>query len=128
MKRDKILFVCIENSCRSQMAEGFFNRFSQDETKATSAGTRPAGKVNLVAIEVMQKVGIEISNQKSKFLSDKMIETADRIFTMGCYDACPANLPRERTVDWQIEDPSGKSIEKFREVRDIIKEKVEELS
>ncbi len=124
---DIILFVCIENSCRSQMAEGFYNSLSNSEDVAISAGANPAKEVNPNAITVMKEVGVDISSYRPKFLSDELIADADRIFTMGCYDACPANLPREKTVDWQIEDPSGKSIEKFRKVRDIIKKKVEEL-
>ncbi len=124
MKMDNILFVCIENSCRSQMAEGFYNCLSKSKDIAISAGTKPAKEVNPNAITVMKEVGIDISSHRPKFLSDKLIANADRIFTMGCYDACPTNLPRERTVDWQIEDPSEKSIEKFREIRGIIKEKV----
>ncbi len=109
------------------MAEGFFNECSTGEVKAVSAGTRPALEVNPIAVAVMKEVGIDISGQTPKALSEEGIASAGRIFTMGCYDACPTNLPREKTVDWQIEDPSGKSIEKFREVRDIIKEKVEGL-
>ncbi|MFQ5887125.1 MAG: hypothetical protein ACE5HY_00335, partial [Candidatus Hydrothermarchaeales archaeon] len=101
--------------------------FSEDKAKAVSAGTRPAREVNPTAVEVMKEVGIDISRQRPKFLSDEIIKNADRIFTMGCYDACPSNLPREKTVDWQMEDPSGKSLEKFREIRDIIKKKVEGL-
>ncbi len=106
------------------MAEGFFNSLSKSEDTAMSAGANPTKEVNPNAITVMKEVGVDISSHRPKFLSGELIANADRIFTMGCYDACPTNLPRERTVDWQIEDPSGKSIEKFREVRDIIKEKV----
>jgi len=121
---NKILFVCIENSCRSQIAEGFYNSLSKSKDIAISAGSKPAKKVNPNAITVMKELGVDISSHEPKFLSDEMIANADRIFTMGCFDICPINLPREKMVDWQIEDPFGKPIEKFREIRKNIREKV----
>ena len=124
MKR--VLFVCVENACRSQMAEGFFNALSRGKAVAESAGNKPAEEVNPLAVRVMKEVGIDISNHKPKMISAEMINEADKVVLMGCgRDACPT-VPKE-VVDWHIEDPVGKGIQKFREVRDIIKVKVEEL-
>jgi len=122
----KVIFVCVENSARSQMAEAFFNRLAK-WSKAESAGTRPAKSVNPLAVEAMAEVGIDISGAKPKMLTLEMLEGADRVVTMGCLsgELCPAALVP--TEDWGIEDPAGKSIEKFREVRDVIRKKVEEL-
>ncbi len=122
----KVLFVCVENSCRSQMAEAFFNRISK-EARASSAGTKPASSVNPLAVQVMKEVGIDISDHKPKILTLEMIEDADKVITMGCMvgDVCPGAIVE--TEDWGIEDPDGKQIEKFREVRDLIGKKVEKL-
>lgn len=109
------------------MAEGFFNKFSGSRSRGISAGTTPTKEVNPMAIEVMSEVGIDIRHHKPKIVAGELIFNADRIFTMGCYDACPSNLPKKNTEDWGIDDPDGMSIEKFREVRDIIRMKVEEL-
>ncbi len=127
----RILFVCVENSCRSQMAEALFNQLAEDrgvKVRAMSAGTRPASEVNPLAVKVLREIGINITHRKPKALTPQMIEEADRIVTMGCLakDVCPAVF-LSKTEDWGIEDPSGKLIEKFREVRDIVKGKVENL-
>jgi len=108
------------------MAEAFFNRLAKG-AKAESAGTRPAKSVNPLAVEVMAEVGIDISGAKPKQLTLEMLEGADRVITMGCLsgELCPAALVP--TEDWGIEDPAGKSMEKFREVRDKIRKKVEAL-
>lgn len=122
----KILFICVENACRSQMAEVFFNKYSVGKAVAVSAGTRPANQVDPKAVEVMKEVGIDISKQKPKLLTQEMTKGTDRIVTMGCgAEFCPA--PYVKAEDWSIEDPSGKSLEKFREVRDEIRRKVEKL-
>jgi protein-tyrosine-phosphatase len=122
----KVLFVCVENACRSQIAETFFNKLASGKAIAMSAGTKPSNRVNSKAIEVMKEIGIDMDKQKPKLLTREMIENVDKLITMGCEaDFCPA--PYLKTEDWKIEDPSGKSIEKFREVRDKIKQKVEKL-
>lgn len=127
----RILFVCVENSCRSQMAEAILNKLAEDRgmtIRAMSAGTNPATQVNPLAIQVLREMGIDATHQKPKLLTQEMLKKADRVITMGCLakDVCPAIfLPK--TEDWGMEDPSGKPIEKFREVRDMIKGKVEEL-
>jgi len=122
----KVLFICVENACRSQIAEAFFNKFAMSKAVAVSAGTRPADQVNPKAVEVMKEVGIDISKQKPKILTSELTRKVDKIVTMGCgADFCPA--PYVKAEDWSIEDPSGKSLEKFREVRDEIRRKVEKL-
>ena len=122
----KVLFICVENACRSQIAEAFFNKYAMGKAVAISAGTRPASHVNPRAVEVMKEVGIDISKQKPKLLTQEMTREVDKIVTMGCgAEFCPA--PYVKAEDWSIEDPSGKSLDKFREVRDQIKRKVEKL-
>lgn len=121
----KVLFVCVGNSSRSQMAEAFFNSVAKN-ARASSAGTRPAEKVNSTAIQVMNEAGIDMSGAKPKPLTPEMLKNVDRVITMGCSvgNICPAAASNE---DWGIEDPLGKPIEKIREIRDIIKRKVAQL-
>jgi len=121
-----VLFVCIGNSGRSQIAEAFFNKLSKT-WKAISAGTKPDDNVHLYTIRVMKEVGIDTSKQKPKLLTREMMEKADKIITMGCgADVCPASyLPR--VEDWAIEEPYGKPIDEVRAIRDQIKVKVEKL-
>lgn len=108
------------------MAEAFFNKYAAGKAAAMSAGTKPANQVNPKAVEVMKEVGIDISKQKPKLLTSEMTKEVDRIVTMGCgADFCPA--PFVKAEDWSVEDPSGKSLDKFREVRDEIRRKVEKL-
>ena len=123
-----ILFVCVENAGRSQMAEGFFKKYSPEGYQVVSAGTKPISEINPVAIEAMNEVGIDITNQKSKELTEEMIRTSDKIINMGCMDkeACPS-LFLNNLLDWNIEDPKGKPIEKVREIRDEIDQRVKEL-
>ncbi|MEM2969928.1 MAG: arsenate reductase ArsC [Candidatus Bathyarchaeia archaeon] len=123
---NRVLFVCVENACRSQMAEGFLKAMAGDKISAKSAGNMPSERVNSLAVQVMKEVGIDISGHKPKMITAEMIQEADRVILMGCGgNACPI-VPKQ-VEDWQIEDPSGKGIEKFREVRDIIREKVRKL-
>ena len=108
------------------MAEAFFSKLANGKAIAKSAGTKPSKEVNPKAVAVMREVGIDISRRKPKLLTTDMVKEADRVVTMGCgADACPV-LPVE-TEDWQIEDPSGKSTDKFREIREEIKRRVETL-
>lgn len=121
------MFVCVGNAARSQMAEGFFNHLASGEARAISAGTAPAFRIASEAVEVMREVGIDISNHKSKGLTPEMVEQADIVVTMGCgVEDCPV-VPR-RSETWDIEDPYGKPIERFREIRDDIRRRVEELA
>lgn len=122
----KVLFVCVENARRSQMAEAFFNKLARGQAVAFSAGDRPASKVDPKAVEVMEEIGIYMTEQRPKSLTMKTVEEADFVITMGCgADVCP--IVPKRVEEWKIEDPAGKSIEKFRKVRDEIKERVEKL-
>ncbi len=124
-----VVFVCVHNSGRSQMAEAFFNQIAQGNAIAISAGTQPTDKVNPVVVEAMQESGIDISGNKPKMLTMEMVEKADKMITMGCgADAgglCPASFIE--TEDWALEDPKGKSLEQVRIIRDEIKKRVEKL-
>jgi len=124
----RVLFVCIENAGRSQMAEGFARAYGLD---AASAGTVPAEKVNPVVVQVMTERGISIPG-KPKVLTEQMITESDLVVTMGCsvQDVCPAPLVREmqkKLIDWQIEDPKGKGIDQVRKISSEIERKVLEL-
>ena len=123
-----ILFVCVENAGRSQMAEGFFNKYAPKGYEAISAGTKPVSELNPIAVEVMREAGIDISNQKSKELTEDMIRNSSNIVNMGCMEkeSCPT-LFLQNLLDWNIEDPKGKPIEKVREIRDEIDHRVKEL-
>ena len=125
-----ILFVCIENAGRSQMAEGFFNqRYAPKGYRAISAGTRPVSQINPLAVQAMREVGIDISSQKSKILTEDMIKSSEKSVNMGCIDKteCPM-LFINNIVDWRIEDPKGKPIDKVREIRDDIERRVKEIA
>ena len=130
-KRDpakSILFVCVENAARSQMAEGFFNKYAPKGYEAISAGTKPISQINPIAVEVMREADIDISNQKSKELTEDMIRNSSNIVNMGCMEkeSCPT-LFLQNLLDWNIEDPKGKPLEKVREIRDEIDQRVKEL-
>ena len=123
----EVLFICVHNSGRSQMAEAFFNQMSQGKAAAVSAGTEPAAQVNSTVLTAMREVGMEIGDKRPKLLTAEMLESVDRVITMGCNaaQACPASsVPAE---DWELDDPEGKPVEKVRQIRDQIKIKVDEL-
>jgi len=126
MKR--VLFVCVENAGRSQMAEAFANHYGRGKLIASSAGVVLAERVNPVVVEAMKEKGIDISANKPKLLTTRMAEEADQIITMGCSveKICPAPLLKNVT-DWGLEDPKGKPIEKVREIRDEIERRVLKL-
>ena len=121
----KILFVCVENAGRSQMAEAFANFYGKGKVAASSAGIMLADRVDTVAVAVMKEKGIDISMNKPKLLTTSMAEEADKIITMGCSveQICPAPLLKN-VIDWALEDPKGKPIEKVREIRDEIEKRV----
>jgi arsenate reductase len=121
--KKKVLFVCIENSCRSQMAEGFAGYFGSAVLDAYSAGSKPSGKINPVAIRVMREAGRDISRQKSKGFDGLSFKEFDYVVTLGCQDTCPF-VPAGEHIEWHIEDPKGKSTDYFREVRNKIRHKV----
>ena len=124
----KILFVCVENAGRSQMAEAFAKAYGTTKIEATSAGTMPSNEVNPIVVRVMQEKGIDLSVNKPKLITNQMVQEADVIIVMGCSAEgfCPAPL-LNKVVDWGIEDPKGKPIEKVREIRDEIERKVKAL-
>jgi len=126
MKR--VLFVCVENAGRSQMAEAFANHYGKRKLVASSAGIMLADRVNPVVVEVMKEKGIDISMNKPKLLTTKMAEEADQIITMGCSveKFCPAPLLKN-VIDWRLEDPKGKPINKVQKIRDKIEAKVLKL-
>lgn len=123
----KVLFVCVHNSGRSQMAEAFFNQLAKGRAIAKSAGTKPAAHTDHTVVEAMLEAGIDIRNQRPKPLTMEMLENADRVITMGCgiEEVCPASFVT--TEDWELENPEGKPIEKVRGIRDEIKARVEAL-
>ena len=122
----KILFVCVHNAGRSQMAEAFFNLYTSGKAKGLSAGTQPAQKVNPVVIEAMKEVGIDISKNKPKVLTLEMVKKANKMITMGCgaeaHAVCPASFVP--TEDWQLDDPEGKPMARVREIREEIRNRV----
>ena len=124
MKR--ILFVCVENSNRSQMAEAFARIHSGDRVEAHSAGSRPSGRVNPRAIEAIREVGYDLTAHRSKSLQEVAGDEFDVAVTMGCGDECPF-VRAKRRLDWSIPDPREMSPEQFRQIRDLIETKVKEL-
>ena len=123
-----VLFVCVQNAGRSQMAEGFFRKYAPKDYETISAGTVPTSHINPIAVIVMKEVGIDISKQKPKDLTEDMMRNATAIINMGCMDDkfCPA-LFVAKVIDWNIEDPKDKPIEKVREIRDEIERRVMEI-
>ena len=125
-----VLLVCVENAGRSQIAEGFFNqKYAPKGYRAISAGTRPVSQINPLAVQAMSEVGIDISSQKSKIITEDMIRSSEKSVSMGCIDKaeCPM-LFISNIIDWGIEDPKGKPIEKVREIRDEIETRVKEIA
>lgn len=124
----KLLFVCVENAGRSQMAEAFAKKYGRGRVEAESAGTMPAKGLNAVVAQVMQEKGIDLPANKPKLITNEMVQEADMIIVMGCsaQGFCPAPL-LNKVVDWGIEDPKDKPIEQVREIRDEIERKVKKL-
>ena len=122
----KILFVCVQNASRSQIAQGFAEAFGKGRVEVYSAGSHPSSHINPLAIEVMKEKGIDLSGRRPKALNDLPPVEMDYLITMGCEETCPA-VPTKEIIDWQIPDPKGKPIEFFRNVRELIKEKVRSL-
>ena len=128
-KRTVILFVCVHNSGRSQMAEAFFNKLTEGKAIGLSAGTQPADKVNSVVVKAMREVGIDVSGNKPKALTMDMVKRADKMITMGCGAeagaVCPASFIE--TADWALEDPEGKTLDQVRKIRDEMKQRIRQL-
>ncbi|MDD5094941.1 MAG: arsenate reductase ArsC [Dehalococcoidia bacterium] len=126
-KARAVLFVCVHNSGRSQMAEAFFNQAVQGQAKALSAGTDPAPGVGPTVVEVMREIGIDLSESIPKTLTPEMLDGADKVITMGCgvEGVCPATFAE--TQDWELEDPKGQPTEKVRQIREQIRRHVMHL-
>ena len=125
-EKPAVLFVCVHNAGRSQMAAGFMRELAGDRVEVLSAGSAPKDSINPVAVAAMQEVGIDISNQQPKILTTEAVFESDAVITMGCGDACPI-FTGKRYEDWVLEDPAGQDLEFVRKVRDDIKARVETL-
>ena len=121
-----VLFVCVHNAGRSQMAAGFMNSIGAGRVQVLSAGSAPKDSINPIAVQAMQEVGIDISKNVPKVLTPEAVQESDAVVTMGCGDACPF-YPGKRYEDWVLDDPAGQGIESARVIRDDIKKRVEQL-
>jgi protein-tyrosine-phosphatase len=121
-----VLFVCVHNAGRSQMAAGFMNTLGAGRVEVLSAGSAPKDSINPIAVQAMQEIGIDISNNVPKVLTPEAVQESDAVITMGCGDVCPF-YPGKRYEDWVLDDPAGQGIESVRVIRDDIKKRVEQL-
>lgn len=121
-----VLFVCVHNAGRSQMAAGFLSHLAGDRVEVRSAGSIPGDQVNPAAVEAMREVGIDISAAKPKVLTTEAVQASDYVITMGCGDACPI-FPGKKYLDWALEDPAGQGVDAVRPIRDEIKTRIEAL-
>ena len=121
-----VLFVCVHNAGRSQMAAGFMRELGQGRVEVLSAGSAPKDLINPIAVEAMAEVGIDIANNTPRVLTPEAVQESDAVITMGCGDVCPF-YPGKRYEDWVLEDPAGQGIEPVRLIRDEIKKRVEQL-
>lgn len=126
MTRPTVLFVCVHNAGRSQMAAGYLQHLASDRIEVLSAGSQPADQVNQAAVAAMAEEGIDIAAEQPKLLTSSAVETADVVITMGCGDECPY-FPGKRYEDWVLEDPAGQGVEAVRPIRDEIRGRVEAL-
>ena len=124
--KPSVLFVCVHNAGRSQMAAGFLRHLGGDAVEVRSAGSMPKDEVNPSAVEAMREVGVDISGQQPKVLTTDAVQASDVVITMGCGDACPI-FPGKRYLDWDLPDPAGKGVEVVRPIRDEIRTRVETL-
>jgi arsenate reductase (thioredoxin) len=127
-EKKTILFVCVENAGRSQMAEGYFRKYAPEGFEPISAGTKPTSQINPTVVQAMDEVGISINQQKPKDITEDMMRNSSKIVNMGCMDKsfCPT-LFIPNVIDWGIEDPKGRSIEQVREIRDDIEQRIKQL-
>ena len=124
--KPSVLFVCIHNAGRSQMAAGYLRHLAGDRIEVRSAGSMPADQINPIAVEAMREEGIDITAEQPKVLTTEAVQDSDVVITMGCGDACPF-FPGKRYEDWKLDDPAGQGIESVRPIRDDIKGRVETL-
>jgi arsenate reductase (thioredoxin) len=124
--KPSVLFVCVHNAGRSQMAAGWLRHLAGDAVEVRSAGSVPGDRVNPAAVEAMAEVGIDISDQRPKVLTTDAVEASDVVITMGCGDACPI-FPGKRYLDWPLEDPAGRGLASVRPIRDEIERRIRGL-
>lgn len=125
-KKPSVLFVCVHNAGRSQMAAGWLRHLAGDRIEVRSAGSMPAEQINPVAVEAMAEAGIDITAEEPKVLTTEAVQDSDVVITMGCGDACPF-FPGKRYEDWKLDDPAGQGIEAVRPIRDEIRSRIETL-
>jgi protein-tyrosine-phosphatase len=126
MSKPSVLFVCVHNAGRSQMAAAFLTHLAGDKVEVRSAGSAPADSINPAVVEALKEVGIDISHEQPKVLTTSAVEQSDVVITMGCGDACPF-FPGKRYLDWVLEDPAGQGVADVRPIREQIRKLVEEL-
>ncbi|MEU9357677.1 arsenate reductase ArsC [Streptomyces sp. NPDC048301] len=124
--KPSVLFVCVHNAGRSQMAAGFLAHFAADRVEVRSAGSLPAGQVNPTAVAAMAEVGVDIAAASPKVLTAEAVQASDYVITMGCGDVCPV-FPGSTYLDWSLEDPAGQDIDAVRPIRDEIRRRVQAL-
>ncbi|MCP3766299.1 MULTISPECIES: arsenate reductase ArsC [unclassified Streptomyces] len=124
--KPSVLFVCVHNAGRSQMAAAWLTHLAGDRVEVRSAGSLPGDQVNPAAVEAMEEVGVDIAGAKPKILTTEAVQASDYVITMGCGDVCPV-FPGKKYLDWALEDPAGKGVEAVRPIRDEIKTRVEAL-
>ncbi|MFJ1578403.1 arsenate reductase ArsC [Streptomyces sp. NPDC088182] len=124
--RPSVLFVCVHNAGRSQMAAAFLTHLAGDRVEVRSAGSAPAGSVNPSAVEAMRERGVDISAEIPKVLTSEAVQASDVVITMGCGDTCPV-FPGRRYLDWQLDDPAGRGVDAVRPIRDEIEQRVRRL-
>ncbi|GEK85431.1 arsenate reductase ArsC [Microbacterium aerolatum] len=124
--KPSVLFVCVHNAGRSQMAAGFLREIAGDRIEVRSAGSMPADKINPVAVAAMKELRIDITSERPKVLTDEAVRVSDVVITMGCGDACPF-FPGTRYEDWKLDDPAGQGIDAVRPIRDEIRDRIEKL-
>ena len=124
--KPSVLFVCVHNAGRSQMAAGYLRQLSGGKIDVYSAGSMPADQINQTAVEAMLEEGIDIASEQPKILTTEAVQASDVVITMGCGDACPF-FPGKRYEDWKLDDPAGQGIDAVRQIRDDIKQRIEQL-
>ena len=124
--KPSVLFVCVHNAGRSQMAAGFLRDIAGDRIEVRSAGSLPADRINPVAVDAMAELGIDITAEQPKVLTTEAVQASDVVITMGCGDACPF-FPGKRYEDWKLDDPAGQGIDAVRPIRDDIRARIEQL-
>lgn len=124
--KPSVLFVCVHNAGRSQMAAGYLNHLAGDAIEVRSAGSAPADSVNPIVVEAMREEGVDLTKQRPKILTSDAVQASDVVITMGCGDACPF-FPGKRYLDWQLDDPAGQSLGAVRPIRNEIRRRIEKL-